>query len=210
MTSKWRIATAAGTIIVAASLAWAHSDQETPAGHGHHDVIEQMREAHADHDHHHDFEAMEAMSPEEMARVMDAMLDVGLAMRPMDPAHGRHLFVDKGCIVCHSAGGVGGEIGPSLNAEDMPKPMNVFEFAARMWHGAEAMAAMQRQLFGEQTRLTGQELADIIAFARARLAHFKCPTSVDFAESLPRNPSGKLLKRELRERYWQGRDRRIN
>jgi long-chain acyl-CoA synthetase len=49
----------------------------------------------------------------------------------------------------------------------------------------------------------------IIAFARERLAHFKCPTSVDFAESLPRNPSGKLLKRELREPYWQGRDRRI-
>jgi len=51
---------------------------------------------------------------------------------------------------------------------------------------------------------------DIIAFARARLAHFKCPTSVDFATSLPRNPSGKLLKRELREPYWKGRDRRIN
>ena len=51
---------------------------------------------------------------------------------------------------------------------------------------------------------------DIIAFARERLAHYKCPTSVDFAESLPRNPSGKLLKRELREPYWKGRERRIN
>jgi acyl-CoA synthetase (AMP-forming)/AMP-acid ligase II len=52
--------------------------------------------------------------------------------------------------------------------------------------------------------------ADIIAFARSRLAHFKCPTSVDFATTLPRNPSGKLLKRELREPYWGGRERRIN
>jgi long-chain acyl-CoA synthetase len=51
---------------------------------------------------------------------------------------------------------------------------------------------------------------EIIAFARARLAHYKCPTSVDFAEALPRNPSGKLLKRELREPYWKGRERRIN
>jgi long-chain acyl-CoA synthetase len=51
---------------------------------------------------------------------------------------------------------------------------------------------------------------ELIAFARARLAHYKCPTSVDFAESLPRNPSGKLLKRELREAYWRGRERRIN
>ena len=50
----------------------------------------------------------------------------------------------------------------------------------------------------------------IIAFARGRLAHFKCPTSVDFADSLPRNPSGKILKRELREPYWQGRTRHIN
>jgi len=52
--------------------------------------------------------------------------------------------------------------------------------------------------------------ADIIAFARGRLAHYKCPTSVDFVESLPRTPSGKILKRELREPYWKGRERRIN
>ena len=50
----------------------------------------------------------------------------------------------------------------------------------------------------------------IIAFARERLAHFKCPSSVDFADALPRNPSGKLLKRVLREPYWRGHERRIN
>jgi long-chain acyl-CoA synthetase len=50
---------------------------------------------------------------------------------------------------------------------------------------------------------------EIIAYARTRLAHYKCPTSVDFATTLPRNPSGKLLKRELREPYWRGRERRI-
>jgi long-chain acyl-CoA synthetase len=55
--------------------------------------------------------------------------------------------------------------------------------------------------------VTAQE---IIAYARERLAGFKCPTSVDFAEVLPRNPSGKLLKRELREPYWKGRERNIN
>jgi long-chain acyl-CoA synthetase len=51
---------------------------------------------------------------------------------------------------------------------------------------------------------------EIIGHARARLAHYKCPTSVDFASTLPRNPSGKLLKRELREPYWRGRERNIN
>jgi long-chain acyl-CoA synthetase len=52
--------------------------------------------------------------------------------------------------------------------------------------------------------------ADLIAFTREQLAHFKCPTSVDFIGELPRNPSGKVLKRQLREPYWAGRDRRIN
>jgi long-chain acyl-CoA synthetase len=50
----------------------------------------------------------------------------------------------------------------------------------------------------------------IIAFARARISHYKCPTSVDCVDALPRNPSGKLLKRELREPYWRGHDRRIH
>jgi long-chain acyl-CoA synthetase len=54
------------------------------------------------------------------------------------------------------------------------------------------------------------EAEEIIAFARERIAHFKAPSSVDFAEALPRNPSGKILKRELREPYWAGLARRIN
>jgi len=43
--------------------------------------------------------------------------------------------------------------------------------------------------------------ADIIAFARDRLAHYKCPTSVTKVAELPRNPTGKILKRELRIRF---------
>jgi long-chain acyl-CoA synthetase len=50
---------------------------------------------------------------------------------------------------------------------------------------------------------------EVIAFCRERLAHYKCPRTVDVVEALPRDPNGKLLKRELRERYWAGRDRRI-
>jgi len=52
--------------------------------------------------------------------------------------------------------------------------------------------------------------ADILAATRARIAHFKCPTSIDFVEALPRNPSGKVLKRELRAPYWAGRERSIS
>jgi long-chain acyl-CoA synthetase len=52
--------------------------------------------------------------------------------------------------------------------------------------------------------------AEIIAFCRERIAHFKAPKSVDFADDLPRNGSGKLLKRVLRARYWEGRERQVN
>ncbi|MGH3182546.1 MAG: class I adenylate-forming enzyme family protein, partial [Streptosporangiaceae bacterium] len=52
--------------------------------------------------------------------------------------------------------------------------------------------------------------ASVISFCRDRLAHFKCPTSVDVVDALPRNPSGKVLKRELREPYWRDRERRIH
>ncbi|MEY2399725.1 MAG: hypothetical protein QOJ00_2899 [Actinomycetota bacterium] len=50
---------------------------------------------------------------------------------------------------------------------------------------------------------------DIIAFARERLAHFKCPTSVTYVDALPRNPSGKILRRELRAPFWADRERSI-
>jgi acyl-CoA synthetase (AMP-forming)/AMP-acid ligase II len=49
----------------------------------------------------------------------------------------------------------------------------------------------------------------IIAHCRQGLAGYKCPKSVDFLETLPRNPSGKLLKRLLRDPYWVGRDRQV-
>jgi long-chain acyl-CoA synthetase len=50
----------------------------------------------------------------------------------------------------------------------------------------------------------------IIAHAKERLAGYKCPTSVDVIDALPRNPTGKVLKKDLREPYWEGQTRRIN
>jgi long-chain acyl-CoA synthetase len=52
--------------------------------------------------------------------------------------------------------------------------------------------------------------AELIAFSRERIAHFKSPSSIDFVEALPRNASGKLLKRVLRAPYWEGRERQVN
>ena len=51
---------------------------------------------------------------------------------------------------------------------------------------------------------------EIIDFMRENLAHYKCPKSVDFMQQLPRNPTGKLLKRVLREPYWAGRERAVS
>jgi long-chain acyl-CoA synthetase len=52
--------------------------------------------------------------------------------------------------------------------------------------------------------------AELIAFCRERLAHIKCPRSVDFTDALPRLPTGKLYKRQLRDPYWAGRTTRIS
>jgi len=55
-----------------------------------------------------------------------------------------------------------------------------------------------------------EDPADIIAFAKGRIAGFKAPKTVDFIAALPRNASGKILRRELREPYWAGKERRVN
>jgi len=51
---------------------------------------------------------------------------------------------------------------------------------------------------------------DVIAYARERIAAFKAPKSVDVIPELPRNPSGKILRRELRAPFWEGRERAVN
>jgi long-chain acyl-CoA synthetase len=75
-----------------------------------------------------------------------------------------------------------------------------------------AVIGVPNEEFGEEVKAVVQArgqvadeaalAADIIAFCRARLSAIKCPRSVDFVESLPRNESGKLLKRLVKERYW--------
>lgn len=51
--------------------------------------------------------------------------------------------------------------------------------------------------------------ADIIESARGRLPGFKCPRKIDFADELPRLPTGKIQRRKVRDPYWEGRDRQI-
>ena len=51
---------------------------------------------------------------------------------------------------------------------------------------------------------------EIYTYCRQRLAVYKCPTSIDWMETIPRNPSGKILKTELRKPYWEGRERNVS
>jgi long-chain acyl-CoA synthetase len=55
----------------------------------------------------------------------------------------------------------------------------------------------------------GATEAEIIAFCRGKLGGFEIPRSVDFVDALPRTPTGKVLKRVLREPYWAGTERHV-
>ena len=58
-------------------------------------------------------------------------------------------------------------------------------------------------------RGTDDVIGELGEWCRENLAGYKCPRSIEFRETLPRTDTGKLLKRELRESYWAGRERRI-
>src|SRR5215475_3927669 len=98
----------------------------------------------------------------QMAQPM--MMSPGMMMPSMNAANGRKLFAAKGCVVCHSVNGIGGQDAPALDASTMPGMTNPFDFVASMWRGAPAMIEMQQDELGAQIQFTGQELADIIAF----------------------------------------------
>ena len=50
---------------------------------------------------------------------------------------------------------------------------------------------------------------EFIEYCHKRLASYKKPASIDLVEALPRNSAGKVLKNELRAKYWEGNDRKI-
>lgn len=87
-----------------------------------------------------------------------------------DGAHGRQLFVSKGCVICHSINGVGGQAAPALDAisaeeGEAPPPVDPLDFVARMWRGAPAMLELQAVELGYQIELSAEELVDLAVFA---------------------------------------------
>lgn len=92
------------------------------------------------------------------------MVSPGLILPEFDAALGRELFASKGCVVCHSINGIGGEDAQPFSSDYMEEEMNPFEFAARMWRGAQWMIELQEEELGGVIDLSGEELAAIIAF----------------------------------------------
>jgi long-chain acyl-CoA synthetase len=72
--------------------------------------------------------------------------------------------------------------------------------------GEEVKAVVQLVDGAEGSPRLAQEILD---YGRERIAHYKCPRSVDFEAELPRLPTGKLYKRILRDRYWGRHDTKI-
>ena len=52
--------------------------------------------------------------------------------------------------------------------------------------------------------------ADVISYVRTQIAGYKCPKTVEHIDALPRNPSGKILRKDLRAPYWEGRERNVS
>ncbi len=87
-----------------------------------------------------------------------------LVIPMMSPDRGKTLFIDKGCVACHAINGVGGHDAPAMDAHRQMGLVNPFDFAAKMWNHAPGMIAAQEDALGEQIFITGDELADMIAF----------------------------------------------
>jgi mono/diheme cytochrome c family protein len=85
-----------------------------------------------------------------------------LYVLPGRPELGRQLFAGKGCIQCHSVGGVGGRVGPDLVALGVRR--SPIEFAATIWNKAPAMIAAMQPRGITVPQLRPEEMADIVAY----------------------------------------------
>jgi acyl-CoA synthetase (AMP-forming)/AMP-acid ligase II len=88
-----------------------------------------------------------------------------------------------------------------------PKVMDVAVFGVpNEDFGEEVKAVVQPKDFSD----AGPELeAELLEYCREQIAHLKCPRSIDFDKELPRHPTGKLYKRLLKDRYWEGHSKQI-
>ena len=88
-----------------------------------------------------------------------------------------------------------------------PKIADVAVFGIPHDDWGEEVKAVVELLPGETP--SDELVEDIRAFCADRIAKYKMPRTIDFIDKLPREANGKLMKRKLRDPYWEGRDRAI-
>ncbi len=92
---------------------------------------------------------------------------------PGTPERGQQLFSEKQCVVCHRVGGKGGSVGPDLGRRG--HHVSLTQFAALMWNHGPAMWAKMKERRIQVPRLTGQEMADVVAYLY--VSHYFDPTA---------------------------------
>ena len=97
------------------------------------------------------------------------------------------------------------EIEDVLQEHPAVADVGIFGIPDDEWGESVKAAVELKAGFAASSELEGE----ILAFARERLARYKVPRSIDFEARLPRESTGKLYIRRLRDRYWQGRERSI-
>jgi len=82
-----------------------------------------------------------------------------------------------------------------------PKVLDVAVIGVPHEDFGEAVKGVVR--LGNPTEASPELEQELIEFCRSQLAKFKCPASIDFVDELPRTPTGKLIKRLLKDKYWK-------
>jgi mono/diheme cytochrome c family protein len=91
-----------------------------------------------------------------------SLLRAPLVVMPGESEHGHAVFVDKGCIACHSVRGAGGSVGPDLGRD--VRYDNVLDFAAALWNKGPQMVQVMRLRGIDPPPVAAQEMADLVAF----------------------------------------------
>ncbi|HMB77465.1 MAG TPA: c-type cytochrome [Kiloniellaceae bacterium] len=112
----------------------------------------------------------------------------------IDVERGRQLFVNKGCVICHSINGVGGQAAAALDAPPGQRSIDILDFVARMFLGASAMLDLQATELGYQIALQPQEIGDLAAFV------YDSRTQADFSYAEVPVPLQDWI---LNEPYWE-------
>jgi len=112
----------------------------------------------------------QAVTAEDTGSKSAVMAPKEMVLPLTDADQGRRLFVAKGCFLCHAVNGIGGAAAPALTAPEGAGQLDIMSFVARMWAGASAMIELQSLELGYQIELSGDEIADLAAFAASPLA----------------------------------------